>query len=95
MIPVDLINAGSDANSSLGAASLANPAPSLLARFIESRLESERSPAPLGRLPQGVRRDLRPALPRIGMAAVMLYAHRKAVESYPLLYATLALAHPN
>jgi hypothetical protein len=63
-----------------------------LARFIEYRLESERSPA---RPAQGLGRDLRPVLPRIGMAAVMLFANRKAVQSYPLLYTTLALAHPN
>jgi hypothetical protein len=29
------------------------------------------------------------------MAALMLFNNRKAVESYPLIYNTLALAHPN
>lgn len=69
---------------------LADPHPSLLARYLESRVASEENPAP-PRLPG----DTRPLLPAIGLAAVMLYAQRRAVDSYPLLYTTLALAHPN
>ena len=75
---------------------LAHPRSSLLAALLEARLAADRfggpEPAPL---PAGVERDLRPRLPRVDRAALMLYATRKAVDSYPLLFTTLALAHPN
>jgi hypothetical protein len=95
MIPVELINEHLADPAVTPQAALVDPAPSLLARLIEARLESEQLPPRPGLLPQGLRGDLRPRLPRIGMAAVMLFSQRKAVQSYPLLYATLALAHPN
>lgn len=94
MIPVELINEHL-ANPAATQSSLVDPAPSLLARFIESRLAAERGPARPARPAPGLGPDLRPRLPRIGMASVMLYANRKAVQSYPLLYTTLALANPN
>jgi hypothetical protein len=71
------------------------PNPSRLARFLESRLAAEQGQAPSLPLPQGVAADLRPPLPKISMAAVMLYAHRTKVDSFPLIYTTLALAYPN
>lgn len=95
MIPVELINEHLADPAATPQAALVDPAPSLLARYIQSRLASERGPARPGGAPQGLPRDPRPVLPRIGMASVMLFAHRKAVQSYPLLYTTLALAHPN
>jgi hypothetical protein len=67
-----------------------------LAALLEARLAAGRfgglEPAPL---PPGVELDLRPRLPRVDRAALMLYATRKAVDSYPLLFTTLAVAHPN
>lgn len=95
MIPVEIINAQFQAAAVPQDASLAAPTASLLARLIESRLHAENAPTVRGRLPRGVSRDLRPSLPRIGMAALMLYTNRQAVESFPLIYTTLALAHPN
>ncbi len=95
MIPVDLINEQAGQGRAPQRESLAAPSTTLLARLIESRLENENKPTPRGWLPKGVRRDLRPTLPNIGMAAVMLFSNRRAVQSYPLLYTTLALAHPN
>ncbi len=74
------------------AATLASPAPSLLAALIKARVRGEDHPAAL---PPGVDRDLRPTLPRVGGAALALYARRKAVDSYPLIFTCLALAHPN
>lgn len=75
--------------------SLASPKPSLLARYLDARLEAEEGPQPPVSLPAGVRADLRPMLPPIGRACTMLFAHRRAVQSYPLLFTALALAHPN
>ena len=74
---------------------LVSPPPSLLANLLESRVAHERSQLPKAPLPPGVRFDLRPNLPKIGTAAVMIYAHRQYVESFPLLFTVLALAHPN
>lgn len=74
---------------------LVSPPASLLARLLESRLAQEQE-APAGApLPAGVDVDLRPALPKVATAAVMLYARRSHVDSFPLLFSTLALAHPN
>jgi hypothetical protein len=71
------------------------PKPSLLARLIKSRLESEDNPSEPGPLPAGVYVNLRPVLPRIGMKALQLFLQRQTVDSFPLLYNALALAHPN
>ena len=76
-------------------ASLASPRPSLLAEVLEGRAYAELNPEFPGPLPAGVEYDLRPHLPRVGHNALMLYAHRRVVDSYPLIYTTLALAHPN
>ena len=69
----------------------ANPRPSLLARLLESRLAAERGQAPAVDQTHGPR----PHLPAVSGAAAVLYAQRRHVDSYPLLFTTLALAHPN
>lgn len=74
---------------------MTRPAPSWLARFLESRLAAEDGRVTSPPLPRGVHADLRPQLPKISMAAMMLYAHRRHVDSFPLLYTTLAVAYPN
>jgi hypothetical protein len=90
MSPASLLHPQTIAPGPLANATLADPHPSLLARLLESRVAAEERPAP-PRLPG----DIRPLLPPIGLAAVMLYAQRRTVDSYPLIYTTLALAHPN
>jgi len=76
-------------------AALARPKPWLLAKLLMSRLASEEQPlAPADTSPGG-ERSLRPSLPKIGRRALMLYVCRRAVDSYPLIFTTLALAHPN
>lgn len=77
------------------AASLVNPTPSMLAELIQARVRFEENPGVKASLPVGVDRDLRPGLPKVGQAAIMLFAQRKLVDSFPLIYTTLALAHPN
>lgn len=77
------------------AAALVSPAPSMLAALIQSRVQAEQNPPAPAALPSGIDRDLRPHLPKVGQAAIMLYAQHKAVDSYPLIYTALALAHPN
>ncbi len=74
---------------------LTQPAPSWLARFLECRLAAEQGQAACQPLPRGVHLDLRPQLPKVATAALMLYAHRRQVDSYPLIFTTLALAYPN
>lgn len=76
-------------------ATFASPRPALLAEVLEGRAYQELNPEFPGPLPAGVDYDLRPHLPNVGHNAFMLYAHRKVVDSYPLIYTTLALAHPN
>lgn len=73
---------------------LAHPVPSLLAGYLKARLASEREDRPLAASSRlaGV---VVPPLPRIGLKALWLYANRRAVQSYPLIFTTLALAHPN
>lgn len=74
---------------------LAQPTPSLLAEIIQARLKAdENGPAPAP-LPSGVRVDLRPELPKVGLRALRIYMNRKAVDSLPLIYSALTLAHPN
>ena len=90
MSPLDLLRPEASQPDPRHLATLADPHPSLLARYLESRLQAEERPAP-PRLPG----DTRPVLPNMSLNAMMLYAHRHAVNSYPLLYTTLALAHPN
>lgn len=77
------------------AAALASPTPSLLAALIRSRVKSEHQVPTTVALPWGVARDHRPNLPRVGRAALSLYMGRRAVDSYPLIFTALALAHPN
>lgn len=71
------------------------PQASQLARFIQSRLDQDNGVISNAELPKGVDRNLRPKLPPISQAALMLYTYRRAVESYPLIYTTLAVANPN
>lgn len=75
--------------------SFRDPAPSLLAGYLERRLDHEQGRTLRAPLPAGVTSDLRPDLPKVGTAALMLYANRCHVDSYPLIYTILALAHPN
>jgi hypothetical protein len=77
------------------AADLVQPRASLLAALLEARVENEEKGAKPGPLPPGVKHDLRPRLPKIGLKSILLFAQRKAVESYPMIYTTLAVAHPN
>ncbi len=70
-------------------------APDLLAGFLELRLAAEEGRAVPGRPPAGARRELFPRLPRAGHLALRLFLNRNKVQSYPLLFTTLALAHPN
>lgn len=76
-------------------AALAAPRPWLLAKHLKSRLDLEQNAPKPSALPAGVERDLRPDLPKIGQRALMLYVCRQSVDSLPLLFTTLALAHPN
>lgn len=76
-------------------AALVSPKPWLLAKHLKSRLDLEQNAPQSSTLPVGVERDLRPTLPRIGRRALMLYVCRQSVDSLPLLFTTLALAHPN
>jgi hypothetical protein len=76
-------------------ASLAQPSPSILAQYLQMRLASERETPDISNLTCQPYENLRPKLPKVSMAALMLFNNRKAVESYPLIYNTLALAHPN
>jgi len=73
---------------------LAHPVPSLLAGHLKARLASERQDRPPA-APSRLAGVVAPPLPRIGLKALWLYANRRAVQSYPLIFTTLALAHPN
>ncbi|MCA1989516.1 MAG: hypothetical protein LDL07_10295 [Desulfarculus sp.] len=90
MSPLDLLRPEASQPDPRHLASLADPHPSLLARYLESRLKAEERPA-APRLPG----DTRPILPHMSLTAMMVYAHRQVVNSYPLIYTTMALAHPN
>jgi len=95
MAPVGLIADKIMASQASPLAQLANPRPSLVGKMLKARLEAEKgvlAPAPL---PEGINRDLRPRLPRVAGAALGIYLNHKAVNSYPLIFTTLALAHPN
>ena len=94
-MPAQLMPSDLNHRSAAPAPDLVSPRASLLARLLESRLANEQATAAKAPLPAGVRYDLRPTLPPISSAAVMLYVQRRYVESFPLLYSTLALAHPN
>jgi hypothetical protein len=74
---------------------LLNPEATLLASMLESRRDLDSKGEIRGALPPGVMRNLRPPLPRIDIMALRLFTERKAVESFPLIYTTLAMAHPN
>ena len=81
--------------SSSRTAVLADPAPSLLADYLASRMAMENGELPsFAAMGEG---DFgpRPILPRISNGALKLYMQHKAVDSYPLIFTTLALAHPN
>ena len=68
---------------------------SLLPRFIEARIRQEANPHLKHPLPPGVNLDLRPWLPPAGKLTLRLYLNRRYVDSYQLLFNTLALANPN
>ncbi|CAO0823748.1 hypothetical protein DFAR_3850056 [Desulfarculales bacterium] len=71
---------------------LTRPAPLWLASFLESRLAAEQGQGASGPMPLGVRCDLRPPLPKVATAAMLLYTHRSHVDSFPLIFTILALA---
>lgn len=95
MSPLALLSEPISAATPPQAADYVQPRASLLAGILEMRLATERGDIVPEDLPLGVDHDLRPELPRIGMAALNLYMNRGVVDSYPLIYTTLALAHPN
>jgi len=95
MSPLTMLSEPINAHTPPRAADFLQPRASLLAAILEARLAAERGDAQIEDLPLGVERDLRPSMPRIGMAALNLYLKRRRVESYPLIFTTLALAHPN
>ena len=71
---------GQDYFESLGAASQ-------LAQFIESRMAIENGAPCCAELPEGVDRNLRPQLPAVGQAALMVYMQRKSgAKLSPHLY---------
>ncbi len=74
---------------------LSRPNAVFLAEVLESRLRSDNGDSVAMPLPEGVNRDLRPGLPNAGKLALSMYLNRKTVDSYPLMYTTIALAHPN
>ena len=66
---------------------LALPSQSLVRRHLQTRLQAETNAnQPL---------TGNPGLIKVGQAAIWLYSQRRHVDSYPMLYTTLALAHPN
>jgi hypothetical protein len=95
MAPLGLIATQLNEEFASPAALLAQPDPSILGRHLKARLEYENHGPRQEPLPDGVEYDFRPVLPKIGKPALALYLQRKAVQSYPLIYTTLALAHPN
>lgn len=95
MSPLTMLSEPIGAATPPQAADYVQPRASLLAGMLEMRLAAERGDILPDDLPLGVDRDLRPQLPRIGMAALNLYMNRSVVESYPLIYTFMALAHPN
>jgi hypothetical protein len=95
MSPLAMLSEPISAATPPQAADYVQPRASLLAGILEMRLAAERGDVLPDDLPLGVNRDLRPQLPRIGMAALNVYLNRSVVESYPLIYTCMALAHPN
>lgn len=86
-----LINQPDPALAANHVALLAQPAPSLLAGILEARVAEEDDPrsalpGPMGRPPR---------VENAGRLALGLYLNRSKVDSYPLLYTTLAVACPN
>ncbi len=65
---------------------LALPSHALVRKHLQSRLQAETS--------GGISQE-NPGLNRVSRAAMWIYSQRRHVDSYPLLYTTLALAHPN
>ncbi len=66
------------------AARLARPDSPVLAQLIEARMLADGGTAAPADLPQGVTRDLRPAMPRVSGRALGLYLNRSVVNSFPL-----------
>ena len=84
-----------ETNPASHTALLADPAPSLLADYLAARMASENGGTPALAAPGKTTYGTMPSLPRVQNGALKLYLEHKAVDSYPLLYTTLALAHPN
>lgn len=74
---------------------LADPHPALVAGFLSARIAHDKAPGIPEPLPEGVRVNLRPHLPKAMPRAVSLYMSRRSVDSFPLLFATMAFANPN
>jgi hypothetical protein len=72
-----------------------HPQPSLLAAILECRLAVERGELVPGPPPPEAGADLRPRLPKIAGKSMAMYLGRRVVDSYPLIFTTLALASPN
>ena len=66
--------------------SLSLPSKSLVRKHLESRLQAENN---------GSISSPNPGFNKVSNAAMWVFSQRRHVDSYPLLYASLALAHPN
>ena len=64
---------------------LALPTQALLRNYLQSRLKAETNNEP----------SEDPGFTHAARLAMWAYSQRKHVDSYPLLYTSLALAHPN
>lgn len=66
--------------------SMSLPSQSLVRKHLESRLQAETNN---NTSPEN------PGFNHVSRAAMWVYSQRRHVDSYPLLYTALALAHPN
>lgn len=94
-MPSSEIQTQTSENQFNSASWLARPKIEFLADMLTTRLANDSNPGRPMPLPSGVHRDLRPILPNASNLALGVYLNRKAVNSYPLLFTTLALANPN
>ncbi|MCB2186120.1 MAG: hypothetical protein KQJ78_06865 [Deltaproteobacteria bacterium] len=82
-------------NPAQAVAILARPGLAVLGDYLEARIALENNPGRPLEDPPGITRPVRPHLPKAGRAALALYMNRAKVDSYSLLFTTIALAHPN
>lgn len=94
-MPTSDIDARPQANPFSDAPLLARAKVELLAEMLTVRLENDRDPERVLPLPVGVNCNLRPHLPNASNLALGVFLNRKKVNSYPLLFTTLAMANPN